>query len=674
MHRDITRRDFLSGVAMTVGSAALLPGDAAAQAAVNSGPDPSALDPLLAQGITPEDGRYYPPAQTGMRGAHPGSFEAMHEAVSGKSWDNPQNTGETYDLVVVGGGISGLAAAYFFRKVAGAGARILILDNHDDFGGHAKRNEFMHGSRMLMETGGTQYIAQGSRWTYGGKTLLDDVGINIRDPKHIDEKDLYDSMGLRPGVFFNKEQFGKDSMIVDKGPLSGEDAMVPASAAYLARTPLSKRVQEDYARLFTDKRDYFPGLSREQKIHQLQNMSYRDYLLNVLKVHPDVLPLLIGVWCMNESSVSAWFAFFRSKPGFGGLGIEPPGSQPEDPNLEYFQFPGGNSEIARLIVKWLIPSALPGDVRAPSSPGDLITQRLNYARLDEPSSPARIRLNSAAVRVRHTGAPVDPEDGISFDTREVDVTYVNGNKAYRVRGKNCVLACNNAAIPYLCPELPSKQKDALHMASRSVNLVVNVLLRDWTSFAKLGASNVAAPWSFYPLITLAEPISYGTYRASRTPGEPMIVSLGTGTPLNSDATVRGLCGGRSLPLDMPVREKMRVLRAGMYTTSFETFERNARELLGRALGSGGFDPARDIEAITVNRWPHGYALGSNTLYDPNWTNDEVPWVLGKKQFGRITIANSDASGIDLSQSAIDEAHRAVDELELRRQWIIRPRI
>jgi spermidine dehydrogenase len=674
MHRDITRRDFLSGVAMTVGTS-LLPGGASAQASGSPGPDPSPLDPLLAKGITPGDRDYYPPAQTGMRGAHPGSFEAMHACRDGKTWDNPQDTGETYDLVVVGGGISGLAAAYFFRKSAGPGARILILDNHDDFGGHAKRNEFTHGSRMLMATGGTAYIAQGSRWTYDGRTLLQDVGVNLQDSKQVDESGLYSSMGLRPGVFFNKEQFGKDSLIVDHGPPSHDGyAMVPSSARYLARTPLSKRVQEDYARLFTDKRDYFPGLSREQKIHKLQSMSYRDYLLNVLHVHPDVLPLLGGVWCMDESSASAWLAFFRSKPGFEGLGFEPPGSQPEAPDLEHFMFPGGNSEIARLIVKWLIPSSLPGDVKAPASPGDLLTQRLNYARLDEPGSPARIRLNSTAVRVRHTGAPVDPEDGISLDTREVDVTYVNGDKAYRVRGKNCVLACNNNVIPYLCPELPGKQKEALHMASRAVNLMVNVLVRNWTSFHKLGASHVTAPWSFYPTINLAEPISYGTYRASLTPQEPMIMSLGIASPLNFAASVRGLCGGRSMPLDMPVRDKMRVLRAGMYTTPFEVFERNARELMGRALGSGSFDPGRDIEAITVNRWPHGLTLGSNTLFDPNWTDDEVPWVVGRKQFGRITIANSDASGMDLSQSAIDEAHRAVEELELRGQWLIRPRI
>jgi spermidine dehydrogenase len=204
--------------------------------------------------------------------------------------------------------------------------------------------------------------------------------------------------------------------------------------------------------------------------------------------------------------------------------------------------------------------------------------------------------------------------------------------------------------------------------------MVNVLVRNWTSFHKLGASHVTAPWSFYPTINLAEPISYGTYRASLTPQEPMIMSLGIASPLNFAASVRGLCGGRSMPLDMPVRDKMRVLRAGMYTTPFEVFERNARELMGRALGSGSFDPARDIEAITVNRWPHGLTLGSNMLFDPNWTDDEVPWVVGRKQFGRITIANSDASGMDLSQSAIDEAHRAVEELELRGQWLIRPRI
>src|SRR5882724_5822051 len=125
MHRRITRRDFLNGVAVTAG-AAMLPGNAFAFGADSQTP-------------------YYPPALTGLRGSHPGSFDAAHALRDGTFWDTagkPADTGETYDLVIVGGGISGLSAAHFYRKTAGPQARILILDNHDDFGGHAKRNEF----------------------------------------------------------------------------------------------------------------------------------------------------------------------------------------------------------------------------------------------------------------------------------------------------------------------------------------------------------------------------------------------------------------------------------------------------------------------------------------------------------------------------------------------------
>jgi len=138
MGGSITRRDFLNGIALTVG-AAILPTHLFA-----------AFD---VQADAEKSGDYYPPALTGLRGSHPGSFEAAHSLRDGTLWEQVgklADTGETYDLVVVGAGISGLAAAYFYRKSAGPQARVLILDNHDDFGGHAKRNEFEAGGRKLL--------------------------------------------------------------------------------------------------------------------------------------------------------------------------------------------------------------------------------------------------------------------------------------------------------------------------------------------------------------------------------------------------------------------------------------------------------------------------------------------------------------------------------------------
>jgi spermidine dehydrogenase len=209
-----------------------------------------------------------------------------------------------------------------------------------------------------------------------------------------------------------------------------------------------------------------------------------------------------------------------------------------------------------------------------------------------------------------------------------------------------VLACYNAIIPYLCPEMPDKQKDGLKMAVKAPLVYTNVLIRNWTAFQKLGVSGIHVPAGFHSGIVLDFPVSLGSYKCPRTPEEPILLHL-TRVP-----TRPGL----------PMRDQFRAGRAELLQMTFETFERETRSELARALAGGGFDAARDIVAITVNRWPHGYAQGQNTLYDPDWAEHERPWIIGRAQFGRISIANSDAAAIPLTQAAIDQGHRAVQEV------------
>jgi spermidine dehydrogenase len=183
MKRKITRRDFLNGVRITA-SAAMLPSHFFA-----------AFD-QLAEKSAP----YYPPQLTGLRGSHPGSFDAAHSLRDGTFWDSagkPEDTGEVYDLIIVGGGISGLAAAHFYRKAGGERARILVLDNHDDFGGHAKRNEFRVGSAFRLGFGGTFSIESPAPYSSVAKGLVRELGIDVASyPKYVD-KNLYRSLGLR---------------------------------------------------------------------------------------------------------------------------------------------------------------------------------------------------------------------------------------------------------------------------------------------------------------------------------------------------------------------------------------------------------------------------------------------------------------------------------------------
>ena len=221
--------------------------------------------------------------------------------------------------------------------------------------------------------------------------------------------------------------------------------------------------------------DYLPGLSKQEKIAKLQSMSYRDYLLNTVKAHPDVIPFTNGVWCMGPDAVSAWFAFYRYKPGFAGLGIERPPGAPESPEhmADDFELPAG---ILSFPATPRVYSRL-----AAGSYQEIETARVDYSKLDQPGNLSRLRLGSTVIRARHIGTlPHQFEP----DKREVEVTYVTSGKAYSVRAKDVVMAGFNNMIPYICPELPSEQKAALHKAVRAVNQQTNVLLRNWEPFAK----------------------------------------------------------------------------------------------------------------------------------------------------------------------------------------------
>jgi spermidine dehydrogenase len=243
------------------------------------------------------------------------------------------------------------------------------------------------------------------------------------------------------------------------------------------------------------------------------------------------------------------------------------------------------------------------------------------------------------VRARHRGEP--------GSARELDVVYFRNGRLESVSARACVLACWNTVIPHLCPEMPARQREALAYAVKVPLVYTNVLLRNWTAFQKLGISGVSAPGCYHPGMNLDFPVSLGDYRCSKSPEEAILVHM-------SKSPCRP---------GLPARDQHRAGRAELLGTSFETFERQIRDQFARILGAGGFDPARDIRAITVNRWPHGYAYQYNSLWDPFWLDGgEQPCVVGRQRFGRIGIANADSAAYSYTDAAIDQAHRAVQEL------------
>jgi spermidine dehydrogenase len=302
----------------------------------------------------------------------------------------------------------------------------------------------------------------------------------------------------------------------------------------------------------------------------------------------------------------------------------------------FIEFPDGNATITRMLVRAMIPDALPGKTME-----DAITSQLNYGFLDRSGQAVRVRLNSTAVKVRHVGEP--------DSAQEVEITYVRGGKAEKVRAGHVVLACYNAIIPYLAPELSETQKAALHYCVKKPIVVTSVCLKDWTAFAKLGVRQFSCPGMFHSSFGLGRVPIIGDYRGSRSPKDPILLTMWA-EPVGPGSTER---------------DQYRSGRMKLLSMTFEDLERVTRDQISRAMAGSGFDAARDIVAITVNRWPHGYAYMYNMLYDkPEWAlldAADKPCYVGRRQFGRISIANSDAAGSSHTDAAIDEAYRAVGE-------------
>lgn len=619
MGTPITRRDFLNGVAVglgAIGSGAAVPFDA-----------------LLAQGA----GSAYPPALTGLRGSHAGSFEALHALRDASFWAKaaaPAATGESYDLVVVGGGISGLAAAYYFRQ-ARPGARVLVLDNHDDFGGHAKRNEFSHNGRTYIGYGGTQSIDSPSPYSPIAKGLIDDLGIDVASYSTALDSGLYKSLGLRSAMFFDKETFGTDALV------AGD----PRDEAFRRAMPLSDAVKRDLARLLTERFDPWPGLSSADKKARLARISYSEFLTGVWKIDPGVQHLYQtrphGLFGVGIDGVPAQDAFALGYPGFQGMGLDAtPGPGQNHDSIQhpaaadyYFHFPDGNATIARLLVRRLVPAAIPG-----STASDVVTARADYGQLDRAGAPVRIRLSSSVLRVRHPGGATG---------KQVEITYLQDGQLKSVTAAATILACWHTVIPAICPELPAAQKTALDYAIKVPLVYTNVFIRSWRAFQKLGVQRISTPGFFHKSVNLDFPVSVGSYRHQTNPEEPIVLHL------SKSACQPGL----------PTREQHRAGRRELLATSFEAIERDIRDMLARALGGGGFDPAADVLAITVNRWPHGYAYQYNSISDPFWlTGAEPPCVVARRPFGRIAIANADSAAYSYTDAAIDHGHRAVQDL------------
>lgn len=620
MYRAIRRRDFLNGVALTVGGAALggfgCPAIAAAPSA-----DPSAL--------------------TGMQGHSVSAMNVMHSIRDGSFWDTapaPRPTGERYDLIVVGGGISGLAAALLYRQQVGDRAKILILENNDDFGGHARRNEFTASNgKTILGYGGSESLQSPSYFSPLVNKVLEDVGIDLATFEKWYDSSWHEDRGLGEGVFFSKDVFGADALVVK----------TETAAEWVPKTPLNDKAKSDLIELIDAPRDYLPGKARAEKFEILSQTTYADFLTEICGYDPQLVlyfqnttEAYFGCGVDGVTALDAWGNY---DPGFDGMDL---GDMPyktmspsgrlalTDPDDYIHHFPDGNASVARAFVRKLIPAAQSG-----SSMEELFLEPVDYSKLDLPGNATRLRLGASVVRVKHKGPPKNAQ--------AVSITYVEHGKLKTVEARNVVLACWHRVIPFITDELADAQVDALNDQVKIPLIYTNVLIRNWEAFDKLKIGGFSAPRCFWDSVEIDYPVSSENYRFADKPSDPVLLHMSK-MPLSADG--------------LAARDQATVGRYSLVDMSFEHMEREIRDLLGRALKDGGFDPARDIEAITCNRWSHGYALEYMRPWDAYWPDGPLPIETSRRGWGRVAIANSDAGAYAYAHSAIDQAGRAVKEL------------
>jgi spermidine dehydrogenase len=591
MDRAITRRDFLQGAALAIGAG--------------------------------KGARFQLAPEGRLAGQTVAAMALGHLVRDGGLPRDIADTGEVYDLVVVGAGIGGLGAAYLYHQET-KDPSILLLDNNEELGGHARRNVMEYGGARLIAPGGTFALEDVEDSPEEAVEIFRRIGLDpaklveYRDPK------FRERFGLSPAVVFDSRVYGSRTTWVNRWNETPYEA-------FFARTPLSAAARKEVVELYTTRKNYLPD-SRDLE-GELHGMSWESFVREKMGLGDDAVRFvdlyatdLIGLGCDAASALEG----FAIGPGFSGMGGE--GFYEDGGLLKYAyqpvnRFPDGNHTIARQLLKGLLPAALTGD----GSMEGVFNAELRPEELDRSGNRVRLRLSSMVTKIQERG------DG-------VDVEYaVGGEGGRRVRARHVIMTGWGSVAKHVVAGLEEDQRRALENYRYSSALYINVLLKHWRPIAEFGAFEMYWPSGYCTWMHVSDPLRVGAYRPDYHPDKPTILSM------YKYIHKRGL----------PPEEQMKLGRYEMETRSFEDYEREIRSELNHVLGGHGFDAARDIAGITVNRWGHGYNYFKEP--GPPATLENPPYRTGRRKLGRISFAGADAGGTPWTQAALAQAWRAVHE-------------
>jgi len=583
---------------------------------------------LLSTNLKP----YYPPLLTGIRGNHEGTFKYAHKiAFENKKYKTEVKIEKEYDLIVVGAGISGLSSAYYYLENINKNAKILILDNHDDFGGHAKRNEFIVDGKTLLSYGGTQSFDNISSYSDTANDLLKSLGIELSKFEEYYDKDFFDKNDLTSGIFYPKDTFDNTNLIKSALPINTKfidfsNGYMP----YLKEAPSFKSTLKDIPLKKELKDKLLEVIEGNENINDYEDLNYVEFLKESFNINEKPLLELLSNISSDDAALAGKAISLEEAKYSKFLGLSKSIFELSSifSNDKYIHhFPDGNATLARLLVKRLIPS-----ISNFSNVEECVSAKFDYTKLDNKSNNINIRLNSYVSSIENIN-------------NKTNVQYIKDDVVYEIQSKHTIMAGWHSVAATIIKDLPKRQEKALKANVKMPLVYVQVALKNWKFIKKVGIASTYCPSSYCQFVNMDFPINIGKYNAIRNPDEPTILTM-MRMPSPTD-------------IDKEVIELLRLGRYELLGTSYNQFKENIKNQLEEMYSKYGFNYERDVSDITINRWSHGYTY-EGALEEAGFKKKEA-----RKTFGNIYFANADSAGSAYTDAAIDMAYMAVSKIAKR---------